>query len=120
MIFGDQSDYDAMIGKPSEGHPAWSQQDLQAMFQFMESINNDLAESGELVDGQGLAEPSQSVVIQRVLTALPWCPTGRMGRRGRCWPATGTGLRVERVTEIAKALSARCLRYAPPMLSSGH
>jgi hypothetical protein len=62
-ILGNQAAVDAMNGKPSEGHPAWSPQDLQTMFQFMESLNNDLAESGEFVDAQGLAEPRQAVLV---------------------------------------------------------
>jgi hypothetical protein len=62
-IVGDQAAYDAMSGKPSEGYPAWSPDELQTMFGFMESLNNDLAESGEFVDGQGLAEPRQAVFL---------------------------------------------------------
>ena len=62
-IIGNQAAVDAMTGKPSEGYPAWSPDELQAMFQFMESFNNDLAESGEFVDGQGLAEPRQAVFL---------------------------------------------------------
>ncbi|HKA69096.1 MAG TPA: YciI family protein [Actinomycetes bacterium] len=62
-IVGNQAAFDAMSGKPSEGYPAWSPDEMQAMFQFMESLNNDLAESGEFVDGQGLAEPREAVVL---------------------------------------------------------
>lgn len=62
-ILGNQAAADAMSGKPSEGYPAWSPDEMQAMFQFMESLNNDLAESGEWVDAQGLAEPRQAVYL---------------------------------------------------------
>ncbi|MFW6693864.1 YciI family protein [Streptomyces sp. MAR4 CNX-425] len=63
MIYGSQADYDAMNGAGSEGHPAWTEKDLQAMFQHMESINNDLAEAGEIVDGNGLTPPKQAIVV---------------------------------------------------------
>ncbi|HKE50098.1 MAG TPA: YciI family protein [Actinomycetes bacterium] len=62
-ILGNQAAADAMSGKPSEGYPAWSPDEMQAMFKFMESFNNDLAESGEFVDAQGLAEPRQAVYL---------------------------------------------------------
>ncbi|MDG4865247.1 YciI family protein [Streptomyces sp. T-3] len=66
MVQGSQADYEAMSGKVSAASPAaWSEQDLQAMFAYMGEINNDLAESGELVDAQGLAEPAQTRFVSR-------------------------------------------------------
>ena len=56
MLYGSQDDYDAMVGK-SAGKPAWSAADYQAMGEFMVTFHNELAESGELVDAQGLVEP---------------------------------------------------------------
>ncbi|MGI5048458.1 YciI family protein, partial [Streptomyces sp. JAC25] len=50
MVQGSQADYAAMSGESSGGRPAWSRKDMQEMFAFRESINNDLAESGEMVD----------------------------------------------------------------------
>lgn len=109
MIFGSQADYNAMNGKASEGHPVWSQQDLQAMFQFMESINNDLAESGEFIDGQGLGEPSQSVVITSGPNGAPVVSDGPYGETREVlagyWVLDCAS--VERVTEIAKRVH-RC------------
>ncbi|OKI00789.1 hypothetical protein A6A06_17850 [Streptomyces sp. CB02923] len=63
MIYGTQADYEAMSGKAAPGSPAWTQDDLRKMFAHMESLNNDLAESGEIVDGQGLSAPSQAIVV---------------------------------------------------------
>jgi hypothetical protein len=60
MVQGTQADYEAMRGNASANSPAWSNEELQAMFAYMGAINNDLAETGELVDGQGLAEPAQT------------------------------------------------------------
>jgi hypothetical protein len=60
MIQGTQADYEGMRGKPTPGSPAWNEEQLQAMYAFMGALNNDLAESGEMVDGQGLAEPART------------------------------------------------------------
>ncbi|KUO04294.1 YciI family protein [Streptomyces caeruleatus] len=60
MVQGTQEDYEAMQGKGSENSVAWSQEDVQAMYAFMGDLNNDLAESGEMVDGHGLAEPAKT------------------------------------------------------------
>jgi hypothetical protein len=45
-----------MAGKPTE-EPVWSAEDFAAMGAFMESFNQELAESGELVETRGLAAP---------------------------------------------------------------
>src|SRR6266480_2350821 len=57
LMFGSQRDYDAMAGSAGAGEPAWSAADVAAMGAFMESFGQDLAESGELVDAQGLTAP---------------------------------------------------------------
>ena len=104
MIFGNQADYDAMNGKASEGRPGWSQQELQTMFKYMESINNDLAESGEFVDGQGLAEPRRSVVVTAGPNGAPVVSDGPYGETREVlagyWVLDCAS--IERVTEIAK------------------
>jgi hypothetical protein len=56
MLYGSQQDYDAMVGKSTD-KPAWTGEDFAAMGAFMEAWNNELVESGEFVDAQGLAEP---------------------------------------------------------------
>jgi hypothetical protein len=57
LMSGTQQDYDGMAGKAVGGQPAWSAADFAAMGAFMESFGKDLAESGELVDAQGLTAP---------------------------------------------------------------
>ncbi|MFF5898353.1 YciI family protein [Streptomyces argenteolus] len=60
MVQGTQADYEAMAGRASADSPAWTEQDVRAMFAFMEGINAELVESGEMVEGQGLAEPART------------------------------------------------------------
>ncbi|GGO44398.1 hypothetical protein GCM10012287_09900 [Streptomyces daqingensis] len=63
IIQGTQADYDAMGGTSAPGEPAWTKQDVQAMVGFMQKLNEDLAASGELVDGQGLTAPSDGGLV---------------------------------------------------------
>jgi hypothetical protein len=56
LIYGSQRDFDALAGQ--SGHKVtWSAADLEKMGAFMEAWNNDLVESGEFVDAQGLTAP---------------------------------------------------------------
>jgi hypothetical protein len=57
LMYGSQQDYDAMAGDTPGGQPAWSPAEFAAMGAFMQSFGQDLAESGELVDAQGLTAP---------------------------------------------------------------
>jgi hypothetical protein len=63
MMFGSQQDYDMFAGKATD-RPAWSAADVAALHGFMEKWNNDLVESGEFVDGQGLTAPVHARRIQ--------------------------------------------------------
>ena len=63
MVQGTQADYEGMRGKASEGSPVWNEQELQAMYAYMGAISDDLSESGELVDAQGLAEPARTRLV---------------------------------------------------------
>jgi hypothetical protein len=45
-----------MAGKPTE-EPVWSAEDFAKMGAFMESLNQDLASSGELVETRALTAP---------------------------------------------------------------
>jgi len=70
MLAGSQRDYEAMSGKPGPGEPAWTPEDFAAMGSFMESFNQDLAESGELIDTYALNAPAHARRIQ-VLDGAP-------------------------------------------------
>jgi len=59
MVQGTQQDYEAMRGKATGNSPAWNEQEMQAMYAYMSAINDDLSETGEFLDGQGLAEPAK-------------------------------------------------------------
>ena len=59
LINASQRDYDAMAGQPGE-QPGWTPEDFAEMGAFMESFNQELAESGELVDTRGLTAPVHS------------------------------------------------------------
>ncbi|WP_031510199.1 YciI family protein [Streptomyces megasporus] len=63
MVEASQADYEAMNGRAPEHGPAWSEEDMRAMFAFMEEVNDDLARSGELVDANGLAEPARTRLV---------------------------------------------------------
>ncbi|TCC02838.1 YciI family protein [Kribbella soli] len=56
LTYASQQDYDGMAGKDT-GKPAWKPEDFAAMGAFMEKFNNELIESGELVETRGLAAP---------------------------------------------------------------
>lgn len=109
MVQGSQADYEAMSGKASAHSPAWSEKDLEAMFAFMAAVNNDLAESGELVDAQGLAEPAQTRLVSAGKDGRPVITDGPYGETKELlagyWVLDCESL--ERVTEIA-ARVAQC------------
>lgn len=63
LLSGSQRDYDMLAGKPTDG-PTWSPEDVAAMHEFMAAWNNELVESGEFVDAQGLSAPVHTRRIQ--------------------------------------------------------
>jgi hypothetical protein len=109
MVQGTQADYEAMRGKASPGSPAWNEQDIQAMYAYMEAINNDLSETGEFIDGQGLAEPAKIRTVRlgedgkAVITDGPYSETKEL--MAGYWVLECESL--ERVTEIADRIT-RC------------
>ncbi|MFD8003743.1 YciI family protein [Streptomyces mirabilis] len=109
MVQGTQADYEGMRGKGSADAPAWSEQELQAMYAYMGAINDDLTKSGELVDGQGLAEPAQTRLVtagqdgKAVITDGPYSETREL--IAGYWVLECESL--ERVTEIAERVT-RC------------
>lgn len=109
MVQATQADYEAMRGRGSEQSPAWGEQEIQAMYAFMGAINDDLSESGEFLDAQGLAEPAKVRHVSRdtdgkaVITDGPYSEAKEL----MCgyWVLECESL--ERVTEIAERI-AQC------------
>jgi hypothetical protein len=50
---------------------AWSQKDIEAHMAVLGRINNELAESGEFVATQGLAEPAEAKVVRGEKNGMP-------------------------------------------------
>ncbi|MGH3455374.1 MAG: YciI family protein [Nocardioidaceae bacterium] len=70
MLYASQQEYDLMVGNPTD-RPAWSPEAVAKMHAFMEQWNNELVESGEFVDGQGLAAPVHTRRIRGVRDGAP-------------------------------------------------
>ena len=80
LAYGSQRDYDAMAGRPAPGAPTWTPQEFEAMGAYMEKLNNDLAESGELVETRGLTAPAHARRLRQkdgsmVVTDGPYAET---------------------------------------------
>lgn len=58
ILAGSHQHYEAMAGRGSAEAAVWSEDELNAMFGFMNELNDDLRARGEWVDGQGLADPA--------------------------------------------------------------
>ena len=56
LTFASQAQYDQMVGQPCSA-PAWSQEDWAALGAFMRAFNQELVDSGELVETRGLSAP---------------------------------------------------------------
>ncbi|GHI85369.1 YciI family protein [Streptomyces xanthophaeus] len=110
MVLGKQGDYDGMTGKPGGNGPAWSEADMQAMFAHMGALNDDLAEAGELIDVQGLAEPRQA----RLVTAGPdGAPVVSDGPYGEAKEVLA-GYWIVDVPDFARAAEIAARAYACP------
>jgi hypothetical protein len=56
MTLASQQDYQAMAGQ-SASQPAWTAEDWAALGEFMRAFNQELLDSGELVETRGLSAP---------------------------------------------------------------
>jgi hypothetical protein len=65
LHYGSQADYDAMAGKDTPAGRAWTPHEVAALGEFMGRWSNELVESGEFVDAQGLSAP---VLTRRIGT----------------------------------------------------
>lgn len=76
---------------------------MRKMFAFMEGVNNDLAESGEMIDAQGLADPARTRAVLPGADGRPVVTDGPYGETKEqlagFWVLDCESL--ERVTEIA-------------------
>jgi hypothetical protein len=63
LTFASQQQYQGLVGQPSE-QPAWSQEEWAALAAFMQAINQELLDSGELVETRGLSAPVHARRIQ--------------------------------------------------------
>jgi hypothetical protein len=63
MVYGDQSTWD-VVGMGASDRPVWSEEHVKAMHDYMNTLNAELAASGELVLGAGLADPTQTRTVQ--------------------------------------------------------
>jgi hypothetical protein len=64
LMFGSQKDYDLLTDAGAGAAAGIRPEDFAPMHAFMESFTNDLVESGELVDTQGLSAPVQARRVQ--------------------------------------------------------
>ncbi|MFE5794481.1 YciI family protein [Streptomyces sp. NPDC056503] len=103
MVQGSHADYEAMSGRGSAQSPAWDKESLTVMFDFMTTLNKELLESGEMLDGQGLADPGETRHVsldaegRPVVTDGPYAETKEV--LAGYWVLECESL--ERVTEIA-------------------
>jgi hypothetical protein len=105
LTYASQQDYDAMAGQPAGGAD-WSQEDFAAMGAFMESLNRELTESGELVETRGLGAPSRTRRVRLragvpVVTDGPYAETEEV--LAGYWIVECASF--DRATEIATRLS---------------
>ena len=63
LVFASQQDYQEMVGQ-SCGRPAWTQQEWAALGAFMQALNQELLDSGELVETRGLSAPVHTRRVQ--------------------------------------------------------
>ncbi|NEE02482.1 YciI family protein [Phytoactinopolyspora halotolerans] len=70
MLYASQREYDLMTGKPTD-QPAWTQEDVAAMHEFMAKWNQELVESGEFVEARGLTAPVHTRRIHGVKDGVP-------------------------------------------------
>jgi hypothetical protein len=63
LTFASQQHYQEMAGQASSESP-WAQEDWAALGQFMQAFNQELLDSGELVETRGLSAPVHTRRIQ--------------------------------------------------------
>ena len=62
LTFASQKQYQDLVGQPSE--QPWSQEQWAALGAFMQAFNQELLDSGEMVETRGLSAPVHTRRIQ--------------------------------------------------------
>jgi hypothetical protein len=106
LTFASQQDYQAMTGQDS-GQPVWTQQDYTALGEFMQAFNQELLDSGELVETRGLSTPvhSRRILLQQgvpVVTDGPYAESEEV--LAGYWVVDCASF--DRATEIASRLTS--------------
>lgn len=63
LTFGSQQHYQELAGRPGS-EPAWTHEEWAALAAFMQKFNQELLDSGELVETRGLSAPAHSRRVQ--------------------------------------------------------
>jgi hypothetical protein len=63
LTFASQAHYDEMVGLPTS-QQAWTPEDWAALGAFMHQFNQELVDSGELVETRGLSAPVHARRVQ--------------------------------------------------------
>ena len=63
LTFASQQDYQGLTGQPSS-QPTWTLEDWAALGAFMNAFNQELVDSGELVETRGLSAPVHTRRVQ--------------------------------------------------------
>lgn len=105
LTFASQQDYQEMAGRPSE-RPVWTPEDYAAIGAFMQGFNQELLDSGELVETRGLSAPvhARRVRLQEGVSTVtdgPYAETEEV--LAGYWVVDCAGF--DRATEIASRLA---------------
>jgi hypothetical protein len=63
LTFASQAHYQDMVGQPSSSS-SWGQKEWEALGAFMHAFNQELLDSGELVETRGLSAPVHTRRVQ--------------------------------------------------------
>ena len=106
LTYASQQDYDGMVGKATD-EPAWTEADYRALGAFMTAFNQQLSDSGELVETRGLSVPVLTRRVRlvdgvAVVTDGPYAETQEV--LAGYWIVDCSSF--DRATEIAAGLAA--------------
>lgn len=101
QMLDDTETWDAEVAK-------LGRQDMKVLSDFMEQLNTELEDAGELVEARGLGGPSGATTVQAVAGGAPKVSSGPHDPKGRIlsgyWVVDVSGL--DRAVDIAARISA--------------